>query len=627
MACGDLGAGTEHLASRGADERAKHAGLEQHPLGAAAILVDIPPEEGGKAEDAGDGDLLLDERHRVVVEPPRGDAAALRVDLVHPGVRVVGGALELRRDDGQPVVGLDPVAVGGGGLPVVGLVADGPAEAGDAPPGEQGEEDDGEEARAEHDELAPALPALGVGGVGDQPLLAEDLVHEQVAKEVRPVPLPHLALGQALDGHAERLGEVGVQGGALSHRAGEVDAPQEERLGRPLAGDEDHLQVPPQARRDGRQRLREGVQGVHLVGATGGGVLRVDGVQQQPEPAAHQALHHRLEVLIDQLRVERLVQLRRVRPAQHLVLELRVGDVLEELAEAVDQVALRDHHEHGEPHAQRPLNLVELLGDPRALPLQLVGRVLDQRVRRDAQQHAVDRAVRAVRAEQLQKLPPLAGRAGLDLLEHQPPGGVQDDGVVREPPVHVDGAAGALELVLEAGREADVAVADGLGLARPGLADEHVPRQGIEVLPGGAEPLDAPIEVLAQVVEARPASGLGDALRRGGAVVAEGLLHRLGLALPGAPDQPAEQAGEHPHQRHADDDVEEPPGRQEAYHGVHGADHGPAPDGGRAHLRSGWHRGESHRATPCPRRGWRGGAAWATAARRPPPREGSSPRG
>jgi len=193
--------------------------------------------------------------------------------------------------------------------------------------------------------------------------------------------------------------------------------------------------------------------------------------------------------------------------------------------------------------------------DLRALAFERVGGVLDKRVGRDAKKHAVDRAIGAAGPQQLEKLAPLAGRAGVDFLEHQPPGRVEHDRVVGEPPVHVDRAADALELVLEPGRESHVAVPDGLGLAAARLADEHVPRQRVEVLAGGLELLDTALEVLADVVQPGAARGLGDSLRRGGEVVAEAPLHGLGLAPAEPPGQPVEQAHKQSDQDYADGEV------------------------------------------------------------------------
>ena len=44
---------------------------------------------------------------------------------------------------------------------------------------------------------------------------------------------------------------------------------------------------------------------------------------------------------------------------------------------------------------------------------------------------------------------PFVGRSRLDFLEKQPSSRVEDDGVIGEPPIHVDGAADTLEFILQ----------------------------------------------------------------------------------------------------------------------------------------------------------------------------------
>jgi len=108
----------------------------------------------------------------------------------------------------------------------------------------------------------------------------------------------------------------------------------------------------------------------------------VDRVYQEGQAPAAQAVANRLEVVADLLGVERLVEGRWVRPTEHLLLEVGVGNVLEELAEAVEQVAFRDDDEDGESDLEDALDLVELFGDAVGLPLDLVGGVGDQSVGR-----------------------------------------------------------------------------------------------------------------------------------------------------------------------------------------------------------------------------------------------------
>ena len=98
------------------------------------------------------------------------------------------------------------------------------------------------------------------------------------------------------------------------------------------------------------------------------------------------------------------------------------------------------------------------------------------------------------------------------------------------------GMPGTLEAV-----DAHRVTADLLGL--DGVANRRALVDHLDA--GGLELVDALLEVLSKVVEAGPSAGLGDALGRRGAVGPQALLHRLGLALAEAVDQPSEQ----PHQQ------------------------------------------------------------------------------
>ena len=169
----------------------------------------------------------------------------------------------------------------GGIDPEFALVADGFFERGSARPGEQEEDEDGGEAGDKDGELAVALLLGGVSGAGDEALLAEDFLEEQVAEEEGAVALPDAAFGEGIDGDAEDFGEFGVEGGAFGHGGGEVDAAEEEGLGRPFAGDEDYFEVEAEARADLGDGFGEGEEGVDLVDAAGVGIFGVDGVLEE----------------------------------------------------------------------------------------------------------------------------------------------------------------------------------------------------------------------------------------------------------------------------------------------------------------------------------------------------------
>ena len=234
-----------------------------------------------------------------------------------------------------------------------------------------------------------------------------------------------------------------------------------------------------------------------------------DWVFQQAETTLADAGNDGLEVLIDERGIEGHVARLRVGPADHLVLAVGVH-VVEELAEAVEQVALRDEHEDGETHVERALDDIELLGDLACLAGNVGFGVLDEAVAGDDKQQAVDGTVGPVAFEEFEELGPFVGLAGSDLLEHEPARGVEQNGAVGEPPVHVDGAADALHFVLQAGWEADVAMADGLGLARAGFADDHVPGHRVHVLARGGELLHADLERALHGVELGAGVGIAD---------------------------------------------------------------------------------------------------------------------
>ncbi|EDY19680.1 hypothetical protein CfE428DRAFT_2856 [Chthoniobacter flavus Ellin428] len=60
--------------------------------------------------------------------------------------------------------------------------------------------------------------------------------------------------------------------------------------------------------------------------------------------------------------------------------------------------------------------------------------------------------------QEREKLLPFTGGARGHFFEEQTTRGVEDHGLIREPPVHVDRAADALEFILHARREADTGI-------------------------------------------------------------------------------------------------------------------------------------------------------------------------
>ena len=416
-------------------------------------------------------DVRAGELAQLLVKPGLGHAE-VQIFACHFHHHVVARKISCSLHDRTRLTGRDPI---------IRLVADGFSETPLPQESEQTKQHNKQKARAVQHRPAAAQHLAGVRGARHEAAFLEHFFHEQIAQEVRTLPLPAAPRRQFAHRHADGRRQFLVQRRAFAHGGGEVNAAQEERLGRPFAGHENRLQVTAQARPNGGQAVRQREHRVHLVGAAAVAALR-HRITQQTEPPLAQTLAHGLQMLIDQLGPKRRVERLGIRPAHHLVLELRVGDVVEKFAEAGEQVALGDDDIDREPHVEHALNHVELLRDLAGLLQNFLGGIFDQILDGDGEEESVDRAVGPGFFQQGEELAPLAGLAGADFLEHELARRVENDRVVREPPVHVDGAAHALQSVLHSGRETDVAPADGLGLARAGRSADDIPRELVEVL-------------------------------------------------------------------------------------------------------------------------------------------------
>src|ERR1035438_7264668 len=118
-------------------------------------------------------------------------------------------------------------------------------------------------------------------------------------------------------------------------------------------------------------------------------------------------------MLLDQVRTEGRVQGVGVRPPEHLVLQQRVVNAVEEFAKTSQQVALGNDEVNGKPHVQGALDDIKLLGNSAGLLGDLIGRVADQALNREHEEEAVDGALRTRPFEQAQELAPL-GRLARD---------------------------------------------------------------------------------------------------------------------------------------------------------------------------------------------------------------------
>ena len=455
------------------------------------------------------------------VESARGHLASSHVEAGHPAVGIL--AVNIAVDERHPTVVRARVCPVGGcrGSPEIPLLPDALVQMIGAEPGEQKDQGHAGEAGGHGDDLSLPLEFAGVAGARHQALFTKNLFHPDVTQEKGPVSFPGSSLGEGLDGNIEHLGEIGVERRALAHGRGKVDAAREQRPGGPLAGSEDDLEIALQARDGSGEAVREIIQRVHTVECLS--VRRLVGLQVADElkAALEQALVYRRQVHADLVRVERLIDRGGIGPSEHLVLQTGVVQIVKEFPETVDQVTFCDENEDREPDIQRALDGVELLGDLCALGFDLFRRVLDQAVRGNDKDHTVDGAVGAALPDEGQEFLPFAGGPCLDVFEHQAARGIENDGIVGEPPVHVDGAAGALEIIVQAGRESDVRVANRLGFARAGLAHEHVPWHAVHVLAGSLEGVESLLEFLPKIVEACDHVRLVDALRRGGDALAD----------------------------------------------------------------------------------------------------------
>src|SRR5438046_2381754 len=113
-------------------------------------------------------------------------------------------------------------------------------------------------------------------------------------------------------------------------------------------------------------------------------------------------------------------------PAEHLMLQQRILNAVEEVAEAGQQVAFGDDEINRKTHVERTLNEVQLLGEPAGLLRNSIGGVTDETLHREHQQKTVYRTLRTGLAEQPEEFAPFRrfGRAGL--VENHRAGRVED---------------------------------------------------------------------------------------------------------------------------------------------------------------------------------------------------------
>ena len=153
---------------------------------------------------------------------------------------------------------------------------------------------------------------------------------------------------------------------------------------------------------------------------------------------------------------------------------------------AVEQVGFGDQHIDREVNAQLFVQFDQAFAQRAGLGGARFGAVAQQIGDADGHHHAVDRLTGAVFFQQRDEALPLAGVFfALAFLRGVAAGGVEQHGVVGKPPVAVAGAAhaaqrGFAEAIRQ--REVQAGVDQRGGLAGAGRADDHIPRQLVQVL-------------------------------------------------------------------------------------------------------------------------------------------------
>ena len=168
------------------------------------------------------------------------------------------------------------------------------------------------------------------------------------------------------------------------------------------------------------------------------------------------------------------------------VLALRGVEIAEGFDKAGKQVGLGHQQIDRKGEIELAAQLVQARRDRCRLAREFCAAV--QQVRHaDADDHAIDRLHRPVPAQQRQELLPFPGvGCGVAVLCGVASRGVDEDGVLAEPPVAVTRAAGTRERVAPeplGERKAQTRMQQRRGLAAPGRTDDQVPGQLLHLSP------------------------------------------------------------------------------------------------------------------------------------------------
>ena len=312
-------------------------------------------------------------------------------------------------------------------------------------------------------------------GLRDEPLLGEDLLLVEILDEEGARFLEDVleALDDVARGTRRAFQEVarGLRNRlALLDAARDVEPAEDERLV-VAALRQDAIEIAPDRVLQGAQLLGEDEEPV--------GVRDVFLAREKFQPELVNARDDLIPGRVHDIRVVRFLGAGGVRPAEELALLDRV-ELREELREPERAVGLGDQEEDREPDVEEALNVDQLRPDVLRLLVLLFRRVLEERRARNDHEDAVDGAVAAMLSEELEEARPLRRVGSRFLLEREASGRVQDDGLVREPPVAIARPAGARERVSPNG-EFEPRVLEGRAFSRLRLPDEEVPGQRVDV--------------------------------------------------------------------------------------------------------------------------------------------------
>ena len=313
-------------------------------------------------------------------------------------------------------------------------------------------------------------------GAGEARLLEQHVLEQPLDEERAALRAGHVQARGIQAERARHRTHHAVDRRAFLRARGEIGAAQQQRRAVLMAG-EHALDELPGDLAQGTELLRERqdrrAPGTVALAVQAIEDARVEPVQQQVELVEELFRGGAVHGLVD-----------RERHAPDLAAQLGV-EVVEEFGEAGDQVALGEHQIGRHADAQVLGQFVQPLANRQDVLLAAVGVQRQQVGQAHRHDHAVDRTALAVLAQQVEEFLPCRGiGAAVGILRGVAAGGVEEHGLVGEPPVAVAGAADAAdrflaELVRQ--RKIEARVLQQRALAGARRTDHHVPRQRVQV--------------------------------------------------------------------------------------------------------------------------------------------------